>query len=92
MLLEGLAEVPVEFDLQQAIGEGPPVAFSFAASHLGNPICGVFICSKLLRKCHFFAFFGCWANFGNDHLQGSKVVRNSTLKALVLREAIQGFR
>ena len=49
---KGLADPSVEFELPQAIGEGPPAGSSFAASYWGNPICGVVFCSKLLAKSH----------------------------------------
>ena len=51
-LLKGSADPSVEFELPQAIGEGPLAGSSFAASYWGNPICGVVSCSKLLAKSH----------------------------------------
>ena len=47
---KGLAEPSVEFELQQAIGEGLFAGSSFAASYCGRTIRGVFFCSKLLGK------------------------------------------
>ena len=48
--LKGLAEPSVEFELQQAIGEGLFAGSSFAASCWGRTIRRVFFCSKLLGK------------------------------------------
>ena len=48
MFLEGLAEVSVEFDLQQAIGEGPPVALSLQQATREIPFVG---CSFAARYC-----------------------------------------
>ena len=65
--LKGLAEPSVEFELQQAIGEGlfagssflqqalgkgPSAGSSFAASSWERTIRRVFFCSKLLGKVH----------------------------------------
>ena len=50
--LKGLAEPSVEFELQQAIGEGLFPGSSFAASYWGRTIRRVFFCSKLLGKDH----------------------------------------
>ena len=47
---KGLAEPSVEFELQQAIGEGLFAGSSFAASYWGRTIRRVFFCSKLLGK------------------------------------------
>ena len=48
--LKGLAEPSVDFELQQAIGEGLFAGSSFAASYWGRTIRRVFFCSKLLGK------------------------------------------
>ena len=45
-----MAEPSVEFELQQAIGEGLLAGSSFAASYWGRTIRRVFFCSKLLGK------------------------------------------
>ena len=44
--LKGLAEPSVEFELPQAIGEGPPAGSSFAASYWGNAIRGLFLAAS----------------------------------------------
>ena len=49
-VLKGLAEPSVDFELQQAIGEGLFAGSSFAASYWGRTIRRVFFCSKLLGK------------------------------------------
>ena len=51
-VFKGLAEPSVEFELQQAIGEGLFAGSSFAASYWGRTIRRVFFCSKLLGKDH----------------------------------------
>ena len=48
--LKGLAEPSVDFELQQAIGDGLFAGSSFAASYWGRTIRRVFFCSKLLGK------------------------------------------
>ena len=50
VFFKGLAEPSVEFELQQAIGEGLFAGSSFAASYWGRTIRRVFFCSKLLGK------------------------------------------
>ena len=55
--LEGLAEPSVEFELQQAIGEGLPAGCCFAASYWGNPIRGVFFLQQAIGKSHLRGLF-----------------------------------
>ena len=68
--LKGLAEPSVEFELQQAIGEGLFAGSSFAASCWGRTICRVFFFAASYWGRTIRRVFFCSKLLGKDYPQG----------------------